>query len=190
MRKIKNFKVNLRVKEILRVMKKLIDVADLSMELEETIQRCCRLYFKFLSPSVVYDAFSKNALSFTYEQDAPSKWIAESVFFVTIGNGLCEEYKKNEGTFGEHTGKIVSAIAVDALEQSKFFTQRLIAKEAQDENCEISKIVDVPRDLYKEFAKVIPIDKIGVSIESNDVSPKYSTCGLFYWIPSKKKAKR
>jgi hypothetical protein len=190
MRKIKNFKINLRVKEILRVVKKLRNVADLSVELEETIRRCCRLYFKFLSPSVIYDVFSKDALPSTYEQDAPSKWIAESVFFVTIGNGLYEEYKKNEEAFGEHTSKIVSAIAVDALEQSKFFAQRLISNEAQDENCEISRIVDVPRDLYREFAKVIPIDKIGINIESEDVSPKYSTCGLFYWIPSRKKAKR
>jgi hypothetical protein len=190
MRKIKNFKVNLRVKEISRVVKKLINTVELSVEFEETIQRCCRFYVKFLTPSVVYETFSKEALPFAYEKDVPSKWVAESVFFVTIGDDLYDEYKKNKSVFGEHTGKIVSAIAVDALNQSKNFVQRLISNEAQDEDCVISRIVDIPNDLYAEFSKVVPIDKIGISIESGDIIPKYSTCGLFYWIPSKKKEKK
>jgi hypothetical protein len=189
-RKIKNFKVNLRVKEISRVVRKLINIADMSMELEETVQRCCRSYAQCLAPSVIYETFSKEALPVAYEQNAPVKWIAESVFFVTIGNSLCEEYKKNEGAFGEYTDKIVSALAVDALEQSKNFVQRLIFSEAQEENCEISRVVDIQKDLYNEFAKFIPIDKIGVSVEYDDINLKYLFCGLFYWIPSKKKTKK
>ena len=135
MRKIKNFRVNLRLKEILRVIKKLMNTAELSIEFEKSVQRCCRFYSKFLVPSVVYETFSKETLPFVYEKDAPSKWIAESVFFVTIGSGLYEEYKRNEEIFGEYTEKIVSVISSDALEQSKNFIQRLVSSEAQEENC-------------------------------------------------------
>jgi hypothetical protein len=187
MRKIKNFKVNLRVKAILGVIRELINAPQTSAELEETIRQCCSFYVNFLVPSVVYETFSKKTLPLVYEKDVPSKWVAESVFFVTICDGLCDEYKKNENAFGEHTGKIVSAIAVDALEQSKNFVRRLIANQAQEENCEISRVVDIPSDLYAKVSKILPIDKIDLSIESGGIIPKYSACGLFYWIPSKKR---
>ncbi|MDR1434302.1 hypothetical protein [Candidatus Endomicrobiellum devescovinae] len=190
MRKIKNFKVTLRVKDISRVIRKLINAVDVSAELEETIQRSSRFYVKFLSPSVVYDTFSKESLPFVYEKDIPPKWIAESIFFVTIGSALEEECKKNENAFGEHTSKIVSAIAVDALEQSKNFVQRIISNETQDENCEVTRAVDIGSEYYEEVCKVIPVDKIGVSTEVGTIYPKYSSAGLFYWIPSKKKTKK
>ena len=189
MRKIKNFRVNLRVREITRVIKKLINAPELPVEIEEAVQRGCHFYSKFIVPCVVYDAFAKDALPFVYEKDAPAKWAAQSIFFLTIGRQLQEEFKKNEEAFGEHTGKIVSAVAVDALEQSKNFIQRLIAGEAEEENCELSRSVELPADLYAEAAKLLPIDKIGVSIDDGTLEPQYSCCGLFYWMPSKKKSK-
>jgi hypothetical protein len=186
MRKIKNFKVNLRVKDISRVVRKLVNIADMSVELEETI----RFYIKFLSPAVIYDTFSKESLTFVYEKDVPQKWVARSIFFVTIGSAIEEEYKRNENAFGDHTNKIVSAIAVDALEQSKNFAQRIISGEAQDENCQITRPVNIENEYYEEISKIIPINKIGVIVESGVICPKYSSAGLFYWIPSKKNSKK
>lgn len=179
------------MREIIRVFKKLTNTAEMSVETEETVQRACHFYSKFISPSVVYDTFSKDMITFVYEKDAPSKWVAQSVFFVTIGTKLEEEYKKNEKAFGEHTNTIVSAVAVDALEQAKNFTQRLISAEADAENCDISRSTDLPADLYEEASKIVPIDKIDISIQEGKLIPQYSNCGLFYWIPSgKKKSKR
>jgi hypothetical protein len=190
MRKIKNFKVNLRVKDISRVVRKLINIVDMPAELEQTIQRCCRFYLKSLSPAVVYDTFSKESISFVYEKDAPQKWVAQSIFFVTIGSTIEEKCIKNEPNFGEHASKIMSAIAVDALEQSKNFVQRIILTEAQDENCEITRPVNIENEYYEEVSKIISCDKIGVNVESGVIYPKYSSAGLFYWIPSKKKNKK
>ncbi|OEG71745.1 hypothetical protein ATZ36_12980 [Candidatus Endomicrobiellum trichonymphae] len=189
MRKIKNFRINLRIKEILSIIKKLVNVVELSVELEEEARQCYCFYSKFLVPSVVYETFSKEMLPFVYEKDVPSKWLAESVFFVTIGDNLCEKYEKDEETFGEHTGKIISAVAVDALEQSKNFIQRLISNEAQGENCEISRSIDIPPRLYETAAGCVPADKIAISAKDGKLNPRYSECGLFYWIPSKKKQK-
>jgi hypothetical protein len=190
MRKIKNFKVNLRLKDISRAVRKLINAVDVSVELEQTIQRCSCFYVKFLSPSVVYDTFSKESFPFVYEKDIPPRWVAESIFFVTIGNAFEEEYKKNKNAFGEHTSKIVSSIAVDALEQSKNFVQRIISHEAQDENCEVTRAVDIGREYYEEICKIIPVDRIGVGTKAVTIYPKYSSAGLFYWILSKKKTKK
>jgi hypothetical protein len=190
MRKIKNFKVNLRVKEILRVTKKLNNISEVSLELEEIVKRSCCVYSKFLYPSVVYDTFSKESFTLLEENAILSKYVACSVFFITIGNNLEEEYKLNTAAFGEYTTTIVSAIAVGALEQARNFVQRLIVNEAKDESYEISRAEEFDNAMYGELAKIVPIEKINVNIVSGELKPKYSSCGLFYWIPSKKKTKK
>jgi hypothetical protein len=186
MRKIKNFKVNLRIKEILRVIKKLNNISDVSLELEEIVKRGYRVYSKFLHPAVVYDTFSKESFPLLEKHAMLSKYVAFSVFFITIGNDIEEEYKLNATAFGEHTSILVFAIAVDALEQARNFVQRLIMNEAKDESCEISRAEELDNTVYGKFARIIPIEKINVKILSGELDPKYSTCGLLYWIPSKK----
>jgi hypothetical protein len=106
----------------------------------------------------------------------PLKWIAESVFFVTIGGDLYEKYKKNERTFGEHIGKIISAVGVDALEQSKNFVQRLISNEAQGENCKISKSIDILASFIRNSWQDRYISAEGGKL---DLGSRYSECGLF-----------
>jgi hypothetical protein len=189
MRKIKNFKVNLRTKEISRVLKKLNNISEVSVELEEIIKRSCCMYSKFLHPSAVYDTFSRDSSLLFEENTTLSKFVACSVFFVTVGNSLDEEYKLDTNAFGEYTSTIVSAIAMDALEQSKNFLQRLISNEAKYESCEISRIEEIRNNIYGEFAEMVPIEKINLEIVSGELKPKYSSCGLLYWIPSKKKQK-
>jgi hypothetical protein len=190
MRKIKNFKVNLRVREIIRVIKKLTNAAELSAELEEAVQRGCHFYSKFLAPAVVYDTFAKGSLPFLYEKDAPQKWMAQSVFFLTIGDNISEEFAKNKTAYGEHTAKIVSAIAVDALEQSKNFLQRILSNEAENENCDISRSAELPKDYYAQALQILPIDKINLVLQDGVLIPQYSACGLFYWTSNKKKSKK
>ena len=178
------------MREISRVIKKLVNVEEMPVELEEAVQRGCHHYSKFLNLSVVYDAFAKGSLNFSYEKDAPSKWVAQSLFFITIGTALEEELKKDREAFGEHTEKIVSAIAIDALEQGKNWTQRLISSEAEDENCELSRSVEIPRELFALAAQNLPTDKIGVTVAEDKLFPQYSASGIFYWIPSKKKSSK
>ncbi|MDR1784295.1 MAG: hypothetical protein LBQ99_00910 [Endomicrobium sp.] len=191
MRKIKNFRVNLHVKEVSHLVKRLANTAELLEEIEKSVRRYCCFYYEFISPSLIYETFSREFLSlFVYKEGVPSKWIAGSIFFVTLGDNLYKEYEKNEETFGEYTGKIIiSALAINALKQSRNFTQKLVLAEAREENCELSEDVGVYKNLYKIATKDIPIKKIGVSVESEELSPKYSSCGLFYWIPSKKRQK-
>jgi hypothetical protein len=79
MRKIKNFRINLRI------IKRLVVTAELSVEFEKAVRQCCRFYSRFLDPSVIYETFSKKHASFCLQKNVSSKWIAASIFFVTIG---------------------------------------------------------------------------------------------------------
>ena len=191
MRKIKNFKINIRTREISRIIRKLLNVEDLPIEVEESVQKACFICEKVIKPAVVYDTFSKETMIFPIEIEAPEKWIAVSAYVLTIGTVLEQEYNKNKELFGEYGVQIISAISADALEQSRLFIQKLLSSEASDENCELSRNIELPKQYNKEIIKFLPIDKINLSLtEEECFVPVNSIAGIYYWIPLKKRNRK
>jgi len=191
MRKIKNFKISIRTREISRIIRKLLNMEELTIEIEEAIQKSCFVCEKIIKPAVVYDTFSKEAMTFSLEIEPPEKWIAVSPYILTIGNVLQEEYNKNKSLFGEYGVQIVSAISADALEQSRNFVQKLLASEASDENCELSRNIDLPKQYNSEIIEYLPVDKINLSLtDDGNFIPESSMAGLYYWIPLKKRGRK
>lgn len=191
MRKIKNFKISIRTREISRIIRKLLNMEELTIEIEEAVQKSCFVCEKIIKPAVVYDTFSKEAMTFSLEIDPPEKWIAVSPYILTIGNVLQEEYNKNKALFGEYGVQIVSAISADALEQSRNFVQKLLSSEASDENCELSRSVDLPTQYNSEIIKYLPVEKINLSLsDDGNFVPESSISGLYYWIPLKKRGRK
>ena len=191
MRKIKNFKISIRTREISRIIRKLLNVEDLPIEVEEAVQKSCFVCEKIIKPAVVYDTFSKEAMTFSIEVEAPEKWIAVSPYVLTIGNVLEEEYNKNKDLFGEYGVQIMSAISSDALDQSRNFVQKLLASEASDENCELSRSIELPKQYNQDIIKYLPVEKINLSLnEEGNFVPANSMTGLYYWVPLKKKSRK
>ena len=191
MRKIKNFKINIRTREISRIIRKLLNVEDLPIEVEECVQKACFVCEKVIKPAVVYDTFSKETMVFPIEIEAPEKWVAMSAYVLTIGTVLEEEYNKNKELFGEYGVQIISAISADALDQSRNFVQKLLSSEAGDENCELSRNIEIPKQYNQEIIKSLPVDKINLSLtEEGDFVPANSMAGIYYWIPLKKKSRK
>ncbi len=191
MRKIKNFKISIRTREISRIIRKLLNMEELTIEIEEAIQKSCFVCEKIIKPAVVYDTFSKEAMNFSLEIDSPEKWIAVSPYILTIGNVLQEEYNRNKNIFGEYGVQIVSAISADALEQSRNFVQKLLASEASDENCELSRNIDLPKQYNSDIINYLPADKINLSLsDDGGFIPESSIAGLYYWIPLKKRNRK
>ena len=195
MRKIKNFKISIKSREVSRMLRKLLDMEELSIDIEEAVQKACFYYNKTIKPAVVYDTFSKESMALNLNIETPAKWIAVSPYIVTIGNELQEEFNKNQELFGNYTVQIVSAISANTLEQSKNFIQKILTDDAKDEYCELSRNIEIPNDLYPQICKILPIDKINVSllnIEENKsfkFNPSNTITGLYYWIPIKRRKK-
>ncbi|MDR3049897.1 MAG: hypothetical protein LBV16_08735 [Elusimicrobiota bacterium] len=190
MRKIKNFKINVAVSEVVRAVNKLNNVEQASQEARENISCAVRYYLKFLKPCVIYNTFPKDSLILENEKDIPQNALAKTVFFAAIGAQLEEEFQKNKAAYGDDTEKIVSTIAVESLEQSKKFAVRLISSEADDENAVIMRPVEIAPENYEKLNSLIDIGKIGVSYNDKQLNPKHSLCGLCYWLASKKKVKK
>lgn len=178
------------------MLRKLLNVEELSIDIEEAVQKACFFYNQSIVPAVVYDTFSKESMVCSFADiETPEKWIAISPYVVTIGNKLQEEFNSNQEKFGEYTMQIVSAISADTLSQAKNFVQKILADDAQDDYCELSRSIEVDSALYSEICKVLPIEKINVSLinlEENKFKfePSNTITGLYYWIPKKKRGKR
>jgi len=192
MKKIKNFKINIRPREISRIVRKLINMQELTIDIEESVQRACYFYGKTINPAVVYETFAKDTATFVFDNpEIPNKWVAASYYVLTIGNALKEEFEKNQDIFGQYTTQIVSAISADTLEQSKSFVQKLVISEAGDEQCELSRGIELPHDKYNDICKILPTEKINVAVsEDGKFTPEYTVTGVFYWIPVKKRNKK
>ncbi len=188
MRKIKNFRINIRTREISRIVRKLLNMEELPIEVEETLRKACFVCEKIIRPAVVYETFSKENLIFSFETDAPEKWVAVSPYILTIGNVLQEEYEKNKSLFGDYAVQIISAIAADSLDQAKNFVQKLLKEEAVKENCELSRNIELPEQYNGEVIKYLPIEKINLSLsEDGRFIPANSAAGVYYWIPVKRR---
>ena len=194
MRKIKNFKISIRTREVSRIVKRLLNVEDLDIEVEEAVQKSCFVCEKIIKPAVVYDTFSKESMSFNFNIniEIPEKWIAVSPYVLTIGSVLQEQYEKNKNLFGNCAVQIISAISADALEQSKNFIQKIINSEmTKEDNCELSKSIEIPQQYNQEIIKYLPIEKINISLsEEKNFIPINTSAGLYYWIPLKKRNRR
>lgn len=192
MRKIKNFKISIKTREVSRIVKKFLNVEDLDIEVEEAIQKSCFICEKIIKPAVVYDTFSKESMFFNVDIEKPEKWIAVSLYVLTIGNVLQEQYEKNKSLFGNYAVQIISAISADALEQSKSFVQKIINSEiTKEDNCELSRSIEIPQQYNQEIIKYLPIEKINISLsEENKFVPINTSAGLYYWIPLKKRNRK
>lgn len=190
MRKIKNFKINIRNREISRIVRKMLNMEELPIEVEESLQKACFVCDKIIRPAVVYDTFNKENLLLSFETETPEKWVAMSPYILTIGDVLQEEYEKNKNLFGDYAVQIISAIAADSLDQAKNFVQKILKDEAEEESCELSRNVNLPEHYNAEIIKYLPIEKINVSLsEDGKFVPTNSMAGVYYWIPVKKRRK-
>ena len=192
MRKIKNFKISIRTREVSRIVKRLLNVEDLDIEVEEAVQKSCFVCEKIIRPAVVYDTFSKESMFFNIDIEKPEKWIAVSPYVLTIGSVLQEQYEKSKNLFGNYAVQIISAISADALEQSKSFVQKIINSEiTKEDNCELSRSIEIPQQYNQEIIKYLPIEKINISLsEENKFIPINTSAGLYYWIPLKKRNRK
>lgn len=192
MKKIKKFKITLRTREITRLLKATSELKEITPQLEEAVQSETINIQKIVSPAAICETFFKDKFPQELLVSPPDNWVAASVYLVTVGTDI-EKLKNEAHARGENIlSQIIHSAGLEALEQSAAFVQRLIVDEAKDENCELSdrKRLNTP-EFYTNLFASLPGDKIGVKItENNLLDPLYSSGGIIYWMPLKKKGSK
>jgi hypothetical protein len=187
-KKIKKFKINLRFRDICRNLKN-IEKHEITDEIEQAVEKEMSRLKDIVSPASVYETISKEKINFDFKMEVPEKWIAVSLYVATIGSSA-DDVVKN--TSNESDSKIINSVFIDGLDQSVNFIYRLIDDEAKSESCDIALKRPVKdNEVLSEIFKILPIDKIGVSyFGSGNYNPAYTTCGVIFWAPQKKRGKK
>jgi hypothetical protein len=188
MKKIKKFKINFRLREITRLLKATTRV-EITPQLEEAVQRESARLHGLASPAAVYETQPREKIPGELAVGAPEKWIAASTYIITVGEAVEHEIRDAQGRGEEMLAQILHAVALEALEQSDNFVRRLLNEEARNENCELSGERRIESSAaWTHFSSILSGDKIGVRFAGTECfEPMYSSAGLIYWLPVKKK---
>ena len=182
--KIKNFKIEPRLKEIYNNLKQ--KGIKLTSEIETLVSVVDKEINDLISPAVVFDTFDiKDDRIKNFLKTILIPKNTESISFVisTLGSevekflaSVNEEVKKN----------IAEAIVLEYLSSSINFVIRLL-EEKTEQNLQPSSIFLLPNDFYEEIINLLSADKIGVSYsQSKQIFPLYTSLNYFFWFKTKK----
>ncbi|MBN2406765.1 MAG: hypothetical protein JXJ19_03610 [Elusimicrobia bacterium] len=197
--KIKRFKIRLRKREILRILKFNPEHSVNTVQMEKHIQDCMESAYELLSPSVVYETFSSVSEKYgRIKEDIIAgsgkvrelfnNAVAFTVMAVTIGPGL--EERINEIKDSDFTGAVIlDAVGSEAVEQSANFASRIIKDEAAKQECYLSMRFspgygDWPIEASRRFLKYLDTSKIHVELSpEGTLIPRKSITAIQTWIP-------
>jgi len=185
MTKIKNFRVNLRPREIARWLKKergLESTPELELAIGEAVKEAKR----WLTPAAVYTTLTRKTAEKMTTIPLPPEAVALSVTAVSIGKGLQAERQSAES--GSMRGMLLAALEQEALSQSLQFTVRLIGEQAEEEDCEMSSPVSVQEaPVASSLATLLGVARIGIELDpSAPEPPPYVRVSYWFWTPAVK----
>ncbi len=190
MKKIKKFKINFRPRDIARMLKTTAQLTEVTPQIEEAVLREIARITPLVATAAMYETQAKDKFPAEMVAAPPDNWVAASAYIVTIGEGLEGDIRAARQRDETMITNILHAIAVEGLDQSANFVARLISDEAKDQDCEISRQQVIPSAAWTALFTMVPGDKIGVTLAGPDAfHPLYSSCGLVYWQPIKKRRK-
>src|SRR5262249_39080737 len=139
--KIKNFRINLRAREIGRLMKSQSQI-QLTPALEASIEHAINDAKRLLQPAAVYTTLTRSTAEKATPLPLTDPAVASSAIAVTIGPALEEEIKSASDRQDTLQTSLLTALRQEALQQAVQFIVRLIEDQAKEEECDMS----APRD--------------------------------------------
>lgn len=189
MKKIINFKINIRQKEVIRLLK--TKVSEITPQLVEAVEEESKRIQKTIVPAGIFETIAKdkNDKITSLTVSPPSNWVASSFYIVTIGDLIEKEIKDAQTRQESILSNILHTLAMEALDQTTNFICRLINSEAVDDECETAvrqNITDA--NSFNILMEFLPAEKIGIkTTHENTIHPLYSSAGIIFWLPAKKK---
>lgn len=189
MRKIRNFKLVLRTKELQRRAKRArLDLAACGLGSEDIVSTFLEDFATGLSPAVVYESFGASQSP----QESPIPGVASSLGIATLGAGAERELASLAGEEGGLRVPAAQLAADMALDQAVQFVLTLLEEEAAQEGCQLSPLsgLEDPAALASAVER-LQAAKIGVTLAEGRLSPPHSAAFSVSWLTkSKSKSKK
>ncbi|MEW6040162.1 MAG: hypothetical protein AB1633_01420 [Elusimicrobiota bacterium] len=187
MRKIKKFKINLRKREVLRNLKLLSQVKEITRQIEEMVDSEIKRSDEYITPASVYSSFNEDEIMIKFgasffSEEGQKKPITATFIIVSIGEQIENEIKKHRDSGEIIRSDVIRSIGIEATESALNFVHKLIEDEARREDAEV--LAPEKLDISKSIQIVNSLDskKIGVYInEKNQIQPEFSSVAVIKW---------
>lgn len=203
MNKIKGFKIRLRKREILKILKYDPDYTRISLKLADTLQEVIEKAYSLIMPSAVFNTYPAVSEEFSQiKKELPAgskkvegllkKSVAISMMAVTIGKDLENEVDKiKEKDFT--SAIILDAAGSEAVEQSANFISKILRESADKQENELSirfspGFGDWPIEISSNILTYLSGEKIEMTLSSSGIlKPRKSITAIHAWIQGKRK---
>ncbi len=191
MTKIKNFRINLRTREVARWLKNRQGVS-VTPELEASIDQGIRESKALLETAALYTTLNRQTAAKTLPIELPRSVTAVSIIAATVGPKLEEARAAAEAQQNSAEAWLHAALQEEALNQTVHFAVRLIQEQAKEEECEMSSPVPAQdASLLLPLAALLGIQRIAIPFDVNSPSlPSYSRLVWTLWTPIAKSSSR
>jgi hypothetical protein len=182
--KIKNFRINLRAREIARLLKSQAKL-QMTPALEASIEHAIHANKRLIQPSAVYTTLTRSTAEKATALPLADPAVAVSVIAVTIGSGLEEELTGAADRQDALQGSLLSALRDEGLQQSIQFIMKLIEDQAKEEDCEMSAPREVAEGvLVGSLGSLLGTQRIGINLDNETPSlPPYARLVWTVWSP-------
>jgi hypothetical protein len=191
MTKIKNFRIQLRGREVARLLKNRIGMP-LDPAQEASIEPALGEARKLVRPASLYSTLTRQTAVNAVPFELPKKAVALSAICATIGSGLAELREKAEAAQDTARTDLLSIIEHEALQQATTFALRLVSDQAKKEDCELTDAQDCQEpETRQKLATLLSLDRIDLSLSETDAAlPAYSRLIYVVWMPAGKSASK
>ena len=182
MKKIKKFKINIRKREVLRNLKLVAEIKEITPQLEDIISKEIEDSQEYINPASVFETFSLNEIEKKFGLKFEQNYPAVSVIVVTIGKDIEKVIEQFKSTGENLHSMIVHSIGLEACESSKNFVYRIISEEAKEEDCILLPSEKQSEEISKNIIKNFDASRIGVFIDDkNAIQPVYTDVSIVKW---------
>lgn len=179
--KIKNFKVNFRIKEVYRYLKE--KNITITPEIDTLTSIIDKELSEFIVPSAVFETYSikREEIKHIISNFSIPKNAQEISFIVaTLGKKVNEFITSITDEIKKVT---TEAILRDYLESSVIFICKLLQE--QNKDLEMGTIFLVPENLHENIINLLEAQKIDVSYSQQKLSPEYTSINYTLWFRKK-----
>ncbi|OGR92456.1 MAG: hypothetical protein A2992_07720 [Elusimicrobia bacterium RIFCSPLOWO2_01_FULL_59_12] len=184
MTKIKNFRIQLRAREIARLLKAKAKL-QITPALEASIEHAISDSRRTLQPAAVYTTLTRSTAEKATPLPLADPAVAVSAMAVTLGPGLEDDIAGASGRQDALQSALLSALRDEALGQAVQFIMRLIEGQAKEEECELSAPCEAGEGvLLGSLSALLGAHRIGIPFDKDTPTlPPYARIVWTAWSP-------
>jgi len=190
MTKIKNFRITLRSREVLRTLR-ILEGDSFDPSWESCIEADLSPLKALVKPAAIYATLTQSTAVKATPLELPKKAVALSVLVVSVGTELAQSRLLSDAEGDARRVRLLNAVEKEALDQSVAFVMRLLQNQAKEEDCELADL-HTPEQLQtaQKLTTLLGIERIGLS-DLSEESPLPTSARLHYvlWMPAGKATK-